>query len=86
MHNFEWLLALNGKQAQVTFYGGQTIAFAQTGSTWQLVSPTRYGYQLATTGNNTYQFLDPRSNLIYTFSGPETRLGTRAFRIEMATH
>ncbi len=80
MHNFEWLLALNGKQAQVTFYGGQTIAFAQTGSTWQLVSPTRYGYQLATTGNNTYQFLDPRSNLIYTFSGTGNTLGNTSIQ------
>jgi RHS repeat-associated protein len=75
MHNFEWLLVLNGKQAQVTFYGGQTIAFVQTGSTWQLASPARYGYQFAGLGNNTYQFLDPRSNLIYTFSGTGNTLG-----------
>jgi RHS repeat-associated protein len=75
MHNFEWLLVLNGKQAQVTLYGGQTIAFIQNGSAWQLTTPTRYGYQFVSLGNNTYQFLDPRTNFIYTFSGTGNTLG-----------
>ena len=80
MNNFDWTLNVNGSQAVVNFYGGKQIAFTKSGTAWNLTAPEVFAYQLAATGTNTFQFLDLRSNLTYTFSGAPnaTTLGLTA--------
>jgi YD repeat-containing protein len=67
MHNFDPVLTLSGNIASIMFLGGTRVSFQQTGSTWQTLYPARRAYQLVTSGS-TLRFLDPASNLIYTFS------------------
>jgi RHS repeat-associated protein len=74
-HNFDWSLNFNGPYAQVVAPDGLALLFQQSGNAWQLIGPEQYDYQLVTTATNTYQFLDPRSNLTYTFAGTGTTLG-----------
>ena len=80
MHNFEWLLLLNGTQATVTRMGGRPIVFNKSGSSWTLAYAEQYGYQLLNGSNGSYTFLDPRTNLIYTFSGTGTTLGNTSIQ------
>ena len=75
VHNFEWVLNVSGSSAIVNFFSGKAIGFTKVGNNWVLSAPSRVGYQFATTGTNTYQLLDPRTNLIYTFSGTGSTLG-----------
>jgi RHS repeat-associated protein len=74
-HSFEWQLLLFGPYAAVTSPEQKSFLFIQSGNTWSLFRQEDYGYQFASLGNNTYQFLDPRTNLIYTFSGTSSTLG-----------
>jgi YD repeat-containing protein len=67
-HNFDWLLIVNGSQAQLFRFGGRSIQFAKATSGWQLVNAEQYGYQLINNASG-FQFLDPRTNLIYGFNG-----------------
>ncbi len=67
MHNFDSFLSLGANTASIMFLGGTRITFQQTDATWQTLYPARRAYQLITSGS-TYRFLDPLSNLIYTFS------------------
>lgn len=78
MHNFEITLTLSGTTATVTMFGAEQVTFAQSGTAWQLTTPERYGYQFATTAQNTYAFLDPRTKLIYFFAGTANTLGISA--------
>jgi len=80
MHNFEWLLSLNGSQATVTQYGAKTITFNQSAGNWMLAYPDQFGYQFVSPSANTYQFLDPRTNLIYTFSGTGSTVGNTSIQ------
>jgi YD repeat-containing protein len=75
MHNFEWALNVSGSTAIVTFYGGKAISFTKTGTNWLLSAPARAGYQFASPSAGTYQLLDPRTNLVYTFGGTGATLG-----------
>ncbi len=74
-HNFEWLLILNGPFAQVVRPDAKIILFQQSGSTWQLVTTEQYDYQFTNGINNSCEFLDPRTNLVYTFAGTASTLG-----------
>lgn len=67
MHNFDQKLYVNGTNATVVLFRGGTVRFAQSGGAWNLVFTPRRSYQLVQSGSN-YRFLDPSSNLIYTFS------------------
>ena len=82
MHNFEWILTLNSArtQATVTFFGSEQVTFIQSGSAWQLTTPERYGYQFASAGSNTWLFLDPRTNLVYVFTGSASTLAPSAIQ------
>jgi RHS repeat-associated protein len=80
MHSFEWLLTLNGTEATVTRVGGRPIVFNKSGNSWTLAYPEQYGYQLVSGTNGSYLFLDPRTNLIYTFSGTGTTLGNTSIQ------
>ena len=80
MHNFEWLLTLNGSQALVTRVGDRTITFNESGTSWTVANAEQYDYQLVSGSSGTYQFLDPRTNLIYTFSGTGTTLGNTSIQ------
>ncbi len=75
LHNFEWILLLNGTVAQVVTDRAKVVTFFQNGNAWQLPLAEKYNYQLVTGSNRSYQFLDPSTNLIYTFSGTGTVLG-----------
>ena len=68
MHNFDTSLAVSGTSATVTLFRGKTVTFSQSGNTWTLSSNEQRPYQLAAVSGGGYQFLDPRSNLIYSFS------------------
>lgn len=78
MHNYDVSLTLGASDATVTLFRGRTVRFTKTASGWQLAGPDQFGFQLANAGDS-YQFLDPRSNLIYTFnsSGALTRIEDR---------
>ena len=75
-HNFDWSLNLTGPFAAVFSPQGLSVLFQQTGNAWQVVGSEPYAYQLTTAVNGDYQFLDPRTNLIYTFAvGSGTSFG-----------
>ncbi len=67
MHNFEFKLTITGTNATVLLFGGKTIGFQQSGNNWTLTNPDLVGYQLVNGPGTNRQFLDPASNLIYTF-------------------
>jgi RHS repeat-associated protein len=75
MHNFEWIVTLTSGQATVTRFGGEVLVFTLSGGSYQLATPERYGYQFAKVAPNTYQFLDPSTKLLYTFTGTANTLG-----------
>ncbi len=66
--NFAWSLNLTAPYAAVVSPDGFAVLFQQSGSAWQVVGSEQYDYQLTTLLNGDYQFLDPRTNLIYTFT------------------
>jgi YD repeat-containing protein len=78
MHNFEAKLAVSGTNATVTLFGGQTVAFRQSGGNWALAGPERTNYQLVAAGSDV-RFLHPLEDRIYTFSaaGVLTRVEDR---------
>src|SRR5258708_2091303 len=67
MHNFEYRLIVSGTTATVALFGGKKIAFQASGNNWQLTNPDLVAYQLANGPGTNRQFMDPASNLIYTF-------------------
>jgi len=67
MHNFEYRLIVSGTTATVSLFGGKKIAFQGSGNNWQLTNPDLVAYQLANGPGTNRQFMDPSSNLIYTF-------------------
>jgi hypothetical protein len=67
MHNFEDKLVTSASSATVSLFGGKKIAFQASGNNWQLTNPDLVGYQLANGPGTNRQFMDPASNLIYTF-------------------
>ncbi len=67
MHNFNYRLIISGTTATVSLFGGKKIAFQASGNNWQLANPDLVGYQLANGPGTNRQFMDPASNLIYTF-------------------
>jgi len=68
MHNFDVSLAVSGTSATVTLFRGKTVTFTQSNNAWTLSSNEQRPYQLAAASGGGYQFLDPRSNLIYSFN------------------
>lgn len=83
MHNFEWSLVTSGSYAEVVRPGGKIYLFNQAGTVWQPVTHEILSYQLANGSSGSYQFFDPRTNYIYTFSGaaspyPLTQIQDRA--------
>jgi RHS repeat-associated protein len=67
MSNFDSRAVVSGTNAQVLMFQGTVVSFASAGGVWQLVSPTDVLYQFLQSGT-TYQFLDPRSQWVYTFT------------------
>jgi YD repeat-containing protein len=67
MHNFDVSLAVSGTSAAVTLFRGKTVTFSQSNNVWTLSSNEQRPYQLAAVTGGGYQFLDPTSNLIYSF-------------------
>ena len=67
MSNFDIGMRTSTTTAEVLRFGGQVIKFTKSGSAWQLVSPLDIVYQLAASGTG-FQFLDPATKLVYTFS------------------
>jgi len=79
MHNFDYSITFTPGRATVIMFGGKTVTFQASGTLWQLSKPDMMGYQLAAVASGGYQFLDPASNLIYTFtsSGTLTKIEDR---------
>jgi RHS repeat-associated protein len=77
-HNFETRAVVGDKQPRVLLAEGATIEFMMSGNTWVPVRSQELAYQFAPNGSN-YQFLDARTNLIYTFNagGALTRIEDR---------
>ena len=67
MHSFDQKLYVSGNNASVLLFRGRRIRFTQSGGVWQTTSTPRLAYQLVNVTNG-YRFLDPGSNLIYSFS------------------
>src|SRR5581483_6317966 len=60
--------------AVVSLYDGKRISFLQSGTTYKAMFPEQYDFQLVG-ASGSLQFLDPRTNLIYTFAGTTTGTG-----------
>lgn len=67
MHTFDISLAIRNSTATATLFRGKTVAFTQTNGAWRLSSNEQRNWQLIASGT-TYQLLDARANLIYTFN------------------
>ncbi len=67
MSNYDVSLVVSAPDATVTLFRGKTVTFRQASGAWQLSSVEQRPFQLIAAGSG-YQFLDPRSNLIYGFS------------------
>ncbi len=67
MHNYDMRLTILGAIAEVSYYYGRSIRFANNGGVWSQTSPDQLVYQLQQSGT-TYKMLDPASKLVYTFS------------------
>ena len=67
MTNFDALAVVSGTNAQVLLFGGKIVSFTNAAGAWQLVTPKDIAYQFIQSGSN-YQFMDPRSQRVYTFS------------------
>jgi len=78
MNSFEAGIRSSATTAEVLLFGGRVIKFTKVGSAWQLASPLDALYQLVAAGT-TFQFLDPQTQLISTFSqaGALTRIQDR---------
>jgi len=56
--------------AKIRLPSGRIITFIEIGGPpWILLTPAQFDYQLVNVGNG-QQFLDPETNLVYTFSAP----------------
>ncbi len=67
MSNFDAGVRFSDTTAEVLMFGGKVIKFNKVSGLWQLKSPLDAQYQLLAAGSG-FQFLDPDSNRIYTFS------------------
>lgn len=68
MHNFDYSVSVSGTTATVTLFRGKTVTFDVSGAAPVLSSNEKLPYQLQNGAGGTLEFLDPASNLIYTFS------------------
>ncbi len=80
MHNFQITLVLTPPFAEVVLPGAKTLLFQQSGTSWQPLTQESVSYQLVSGANNSYQFLDSRTNLIYTFSGTSGTIGVSSIQ------
>jgi RHS repeat-associated protein len=67
MNNFQANLQVAGSTATVTLLGKQVQFTEGANSTWVLQGPQHFTYQLVTSAAG-YQFLDPRTRMIWNFS------------------
>ena len=65
-HNFDVKAIATGTQASVITASGEVIRFLPNGSNWNPLSGYKLGYQFVSVSGG-YQFLDPASNLVYSF-------------------
>jgi RHS repeat-associated protein len=79
MHNFEYVMTFATGTANVVLFGGRHIGFQASGNNWQLAKPDLFGFQLVNAQGGGYQFLDPATNLIYSFAstGGPTKIQDR---------
>ncbi|HEV8145680.1 MAG TPA: DUF6531 domain-containing protein, partial [Bryobacteraceae bacterium] len=78
-HNFDVRAFTSATQATVLTFRGRQIRFVKSGSAWSLFTAYPFGYQFADNAGGGFRFLDPESNLVYTFaaSGFLTRIEDR---------
>jgi len=67
MHNFDASLRLLKNGATVFVYPGIAALFYSRNGVWELSGPTTARFQLIAVGGN-YDFVDPATGLVYTFS------------------
>src|SRR5579872_6798854 len=77
-HNFESFVSVLGPFAVVSLYDGKRISFLQSGTAYKAMFPEQYDFQLVS-ATGSLQFLDPRTNLIYTFAGTNTGTGIKTW-------